>query len=58
MSTEGLLRTILWTEIRNALVADFPRLEVPRNAPKSLKKVVTATASDIIKLAQITGDQA
>ena len=50
------MRTVLWTEVRNAIIADFPGLDVPHVAPTALGKVMIANADYIYELTITNGD--
>lgn len=50
MSALGMTRTALWTEIRAAILEDFPDLEVPHSAPPALLKCVISNADYIAEL--------
>lgn len=50
MAQKALMRTALWTEIREALLQDFPALDVPLMAPPALTKVIQANADYILEL--------
>lgn len=46
----GLMKTALWTEIREAIVKDFPDLDVPLDCPENLKEVVISNVNYMIEL--------
>lgn len=50
MSVRGIMRTALWTEIREALLKDFPGLDIPMEAPAALAKVVVTNADYMTEL--------
>lgn len=50
MSVKGIMRTALWTEIREALVKDFPDLDVPHCAPDHLMRVIVSNADWMTEL--------
>ncbi len=48
--TKGLLRTALWTEVREAIQKDFPDLHVPNEAPGHLAQMVVSNADYMFEL--------
>lgn len=50
MSFKGMMRTSMWTEIRDAIIADFPELTVPIKAPKNIEAVVKSNADYIAEI--------
>lgn len=47
---KGLMRTALWTELRDALRKDFPGLSVPQDAPPNITIFVCTNADYISEL--------
>jgi hypothetical protein len=50
MPAKQFNRSVLWTEMRSAILKDFPSLDVPLTAPDALRKCVTETADWITEL--------
>ena len=53
MSVKGMIRSIMWTELKEAIEKDFPDVEVTLIAPPAINEFVKKNADHITKMSGV-----